>query len=84
MAVAAQTGNLHVVGQLIAAGAHLDVAQTPDIITPLFIAAQQGHLDVVGRLVDAGADIEKANFLFATPLAIALAQGGAEGCSVAG
>ena len=58
--IAAQNGNVEVVGLLIKAGADIDKTRTVDGAAPLFVAAQLGYVNVVDLLLKAGADINKA------------------------
>ena len=73
--VAAESGNLPAVIQLLAAGG-VDINKSGVYQqTPLFIAAMKGHAAVVDRLLAAGANKEKVNVNQATPLFIAASNG---------
>ena len=56
--IAAQKGNMHMLKQLLAAGADVNAKEAYMGMTPLMYAAMLGHVEVVRALVDAGACLD--------------------------
>ena len=77
MYVAAERGNLEVVGLLLEAGADQNAARQ-DGKTAVMAAAQHGHFEVVRLLLEAGADQNAAETTELTALMFAAANGSLE------
>jgi ankyrin repeat protein len=75
--MAASSGNLPRVQELIASGTDVNVARS-DGVTPLYIASAFKFLEIINALIAAGADINKARTNGATPLYIAIQNGHTE------
>ena len=57
MHIAALSGHLPLVQQLVTRGADVNSVTPERCFTPLYMAAQENHLTVVKYLVDRGADV---------------------------
>lgn len=68
--MAARSGNLYRVKQLLSQGHDPDAGNTAT--TPLHEAVENGHLDIVKVLVKAGADINKTDRAGRTPFDVAM------------
>ena len=65
---AAETGEVHMIALLIAAGADVNITDNSDS-TPLLLAAEEGHIECVQLLLSApGIDVNMANQYGKTPL----------------
>ncbi|NIP57087.1 MAG: hypothetical protein GWM92_03065 [Gemmatimonadetes bacterium] len=78
MMVAAMTGSLEVMQELLALGASLDAVADPTLWTPLMFGAARGHVEVVGWLLENGAAVDTRNRNGASALWLA-AQAGRTG-----
>ncbi len=75
--VAAQSGDIKVIQELIAAGADVNKADK-DGRTSLQMASEKGNTEIVSKLIAAGADVNKANKQGVTPLWVASQNGHTE------
>jgi ankyrin repeat protein len=76
--IAANSGNLDAVGELIAAGAKVNAAESRKGQTALMWAAAEGHAAVVKLLIEKGADVKAASKGGFTPLVFAAVKDDAE------